>query len=586
METLDPQAVNLAKAIRQTESGGDFTAKGKSGEYGAYQFTQPTWETYSKKYGVNVPLEQATPEQQNEVAYKQIKEWKDQGYNVGQIASMWNAGDSKPDAYIEGNKGVNKYGAKYDTKAYAKSVAEAYQTLKRGGQVYADPNNPSSTANKTPLQPLDYKQPEPTLKEDLSKRGQDISTAIASLVGGKDKTDQTRVSGLLQTVGGIAGGFNDVISKIIEKTPVVGHFVAGLEDVIGAGAKAFFNTKTGESVAKHLSEFSEKNPELSKDIGAGVNIITAIPILKGLGAVKNVALDASASVLKNTAEKSMTKDITEIASRTIKGKNLMARNPDAVSTIINERAIPDIVNGKLQTKEAYNKLGAEISRIENMEYQPALEKAKNSGIQTSYVSLEQVKNRAIKMAEDELENTKPIIEYFKRIEKKYGEFPDISDLNKAKRTVARKISQNKFMSPTYNTDKVVRNSLQEAVEKGAEAIGMPNINAINQKMSNLFKAQDLLKAIDNKPIKTGITGNVVKNTATAGGEALGNLTGIPFAGAMVGRAVGGNVGKKLTGGIPGILKRTGKDAERISRKELAKKLGLLFGGVATNRTTR
>jgi len=145
---LDPDAVNLAKAIRQTESGGNFSAKGKSGEYGAYQFTQPTWDTYSKKYGVNVPLTQATPEQQNEVAYKQIKEWKDKGFNVGQIASMWNSGEKNPDAYLdESFKGINKSGAKYDVPAYAKSVAIAYQTLKQGGQVNVDPNNPSSVAS-------------------------------------------------------------------------------------------------------------------------------------------------------------------------------------------------------------------------------------------------------------------------------------------------------------------------------------------------------------------------------------------------------------------------------------------------------
>jgi len=33
--------------------------------------------------GVNVPLNQSTLEQQNQVAYTQIKKWKDAGYNVG-----------------------------------------------------------------------------------------------------------------------------------------------------------------------------------------------------------------------------------------------------------------------------------------------------------------------------------------------------------------------------------------------------------------------------------------------------------------------------------------------------------------------
>ena len=59
--SLDPQVVNLAKAIRQSESGGNFTAPGESGEYGAYQYTDATWAKDSAAAGVKVPLEQATP---------------------------------------------------------------------------------------------------------------------------------------------------------------------------------------------------------------------------------------------------------------------------------------------------------------------------------------------------------------------------------------------------------------------------------------------------------------------------------------------------------------------------------------------
>jgi hypothetical protein len=153
MDTLDPQVVNLAKAIRQTESGGNFNAKGQSGEYGAYQFTNDTWNGASQKYGINVPLNKATPEQQNAVAYNQIKEWKDKGHNVAEIASMWNAGEGEPNAYtgrFSSGKpavGTNKFGAKYSVPDYAYSVANAYQTLKKNGQVNADPNNPSSVAN-------------------------------------------------------------------------------------------------------------------------------------------------------------------------------------------------------------------------------------------------------------------------------------------------------------------------------------------------------------------------------------------------------------------------------------------------------
>lgn len=148
MDQLDQQAVTLAKAIRQTESGGDFSARGKSGEFGAYQFTEPTWNNYASQYGVNVPLAQATPQQQNEVAYKKIKEWKDKGYNVGQISSMWNAGDGEPEAYkgtfSNGQPSVRK-GVKgkvdFSVPDYAHSVASAYQQYKQGN------SNPIITPN-------------------------------------------------------------------------------------------------------------------------------------------------------------------------------------------------------------------------------------------------------------------------------------------------------------------------------------------------------------------------------------------------------------------------------------------------------
>lgn len=126
---LDQDAVDLAKAIRQAESGGNFTARGKSGEYGAYQYTKPTWDVESVKYlGRNVQLEQATPEEQNEVMYKKIKELKDKGWNIGEIASYHNSG--KKDAFRNNWSGTNQFGVRYDTPAYAEKVANTYQQFK------------------------------------------------------------------------------------------------------------------------------------------------------------------------------------------------------------------------------------------------------------------------------------------------------------------------------------------------------------------------------------------------------------------------------------------------------------------------
>lgn len=142
-QPMDQGAVNLAKAIRQTESDGDFNAKGKSGESGAYQWTPDTWKSQAQNV-LGDSNAQMTPANQNAVAYGTIKQWKDNGLNAAQIAAKWNSGS---EIGWENKIGTNNYGAKYNVPQYVKSVTDAYQKIKNGGQVNADPNNPSSVAS-------------------------------------------------------------------------------------------------------------------------------------------------------------------------------------------------------------------------------------------------------------------------------------------------------------------------------------------------------------------------------------------------------------------------------------------------------
>lgn len=179
---LDPQLVNLAQAIRQTESGGNYQATGKSGEYGAYQFMPETWAAASQKYlGSNVPLQSATKEQQNEVAYKQLSDWKTANptWNIGNFASAWNAGAGKPNAYKD-NVGVNSHGVAYDTPTYAKNVATAYQQIKAGqqnGQTQTQPTAPSANANPAAT-PDTSSAPGSQSNPDLLSRASDLLNTI------------------------------------------------------------------------------------------------------------------------------------------------------------------------------------------------------------------------------------------------------------------------------------------------------------------------------------------------------------------------------------------------------------------------
>lgn len=137
MEELDPQAVALAKAIRQHETG-NRQIKGASGELASrYQFLPGTWKAGAAKYlgNPNAPI---TLENENKVAYSQIKEWKDKGYNPGQIAAAWNAGEGS----LQGDRwktmrGRNAQGVNYDVPKYVSSVYANYEKLKPAQQQQA-----------------------------------------------------------------------------------------------------------------------------------------------------------------------------------------------------------------------------------------------------------------------------------------------------------------------------------------------------------------------------------------------------------------------------------------------------------------
>lgn len=341
--SLDPQAVNLAKAIRQSESGGNFAAKGKSGEYGAYQFTEPTWQNLSKKYGVNASLDQATPDQQNEVAYKQIKEWKDKGYNVGQIASMWNAGAGEPDAYTgkfsngQPSIGTNKQGVRFDVPAYAKSVAQTYQQLKAGNQPGIDPNNPSSTA--APQQP------------------QSLGASILGGIGGFLKSATEPVATLLarpyQLAATTLGGQTDqqaanvpLLSSIYGEIPVPRTGSDLVKDVGRAAQTISYGLPVG-SLGQALT--------MGAVAGAGSGL-ESNPTLGGAaeGALTGAALGGVGHGLSK---------ILEAIPKSIMGNAFKGLNPEQISQALETKSIGTSKSLLGQTQKALEGYDAQISDL-------------------------------------------------------------------------------------------------------------------------------------------------------------------------------------------------------------------------------
>lgn len=147
---LDPNVVALSKAMIQHESAGNFNAKGKSGEYGAAQWQEPTWNAEAKKYLGYVPkwgTDEMTPDVQKAVLYSHINDLKTQGLNPAQIAAQHNSGTS---SNWENKVGTNSYGVKYDVPAYVKSVTDLYQSYKQQG---------TEQAPQQPTQPVEQSNP-------------------------------------------------------------------------------------------------------------------------------------------------------------------------------------------------------------------------------------------------------------------------------------------------------------------------------------------------------------------------------------------------------------------------------------------
>jgi hypothetical protein len=205
----------MAKAIAQNESNTNYNEKGKSGEYGAYQWMPGTWAADSQKYlGQAVPLEQATPQQQNQVAYRKIAAWKAAGYGPAQIASMWNAGGGNPDAY----KGTfangkpsdssapggspNAEGVNYNTPAYAKKVTDTYQQL----IAQSTGNNPLSPLTPPPTTPLTVTDPNANTPPNQANPGLIAANVMGDTLGGTEGTAAATAARAIQATPNVAKG--------------------------------------------------------------------------------------------------------------------------------------------------------------------------------------------------------------------------------------------------------------------------------------------------------------------------------------------------------------------------------------------
>ena len=123
-EQHEKQIVSILQTIRLVESRNNYHIRGLSGEYGAYQFTIPTWNRLCRKYK-NKTLDITIPANQDTVARAHIEYLLSKGYDIKQIASIWNSGSPR----YAGRIGINRYGVKYNVPKYVDNFINVYGSI-------------------------------------------------------------------------------------------------------------------------------------------------------------------------------------------------------------------------------------------------------------------------------------------------------------------------------------------------------------------------------------------------------------------------------------------------------------------------
>lgn len=444
---------------------------------------------------------------------------------------------------------------------------------------------------ETPAAPAD------NLGTDLSTRLQEGTQAASQGIAAASQGDVLgAASGALQTVGAGAGAIGDVVNRGLELIPGVKQ----VEGLLGQGVGALAQTPTGQKVAQSIQSFTQAHPELSKDIGAGFNIVTAIPILSGLGVAGDVAGDAVAQGLKGVAEKSFVDSAPDIIGSTKAGSRFISANPTVAKDMVDRRLVGDIANGEFTTKAATQKswntirdLNTQVKSIlsrpefsaEAQDGQGIAQKAISGFTSRTGDAIDGIPQSGMTPS-DLIANAKKLDSnnslLWDKFEAGQANWNEINELRSSLDSKVKKVFIGKASidSPEVATSKengallsgAMRDSLQTAVPQTAVPFG---------EMGTQFKIQKALEFMDGKKVKPGglakFAGHVV-GTGT-GGAIGGVMGGAPGAliGGMIGDRTAGAVADRLAGKniVQGILKRTGANAVKTPLKK-----GLLKAGGA------
>lgn len=341
-QPVDQQALALTHAIALTETGSDgkpdYTATGKSGETGAYQWMPGNFQADATSAGLN-PTD-FSPENQDKVAYSQIKKYKDQGYDPGQIASLWNSGS--PNNW-QNHSGTNKEGVSYNTPAYVQKVKSNYQTLTNQSS-----QNNSTSSRKTFAESVQniQQQQNPTTDPILQSGNPTtpgntgIGNAIANLTPG-NKLAQGAGYGLASALG----SQNGLIQAENLGSEIQGQLIKQIQ--------------ADKAEGKDTSRLQSALNNLTSNLGTEGNEISDV----GTGGITNGQVIGSAAGLAAVPATMYAGSVAQGISKgggllnsLLQGSEANSLNNPAIESILKGSTLPDEVVSQLPREDAINTL--------------------------------------------------------------------------------------------------------------------------------------------------------------------------------------------------------------------------------------
>jgi hypothetical protein len=275
----------IADAIKKVESNGNYSAKGGSGESGAYQFMPGTWASWSSDYASQVLKKSVsslpmTPENQDAVAKWKIQSWYNKGYTAEQIAAAWNAGEGSVanDAW-KSKIGTNSKGVFYNTPGYVSKVMNALGSTTANSATTSITNDVQSvlegrntlynirqTMGRT-NQAAAYMQ---KMRDEITKIDPNFDF-VASDAGGK----AVSTSYFQRSIAAIDTVMPN-IDKIVELSNQVSRVgVAGVDSILQKGAVQIGNQK--------VANFRQAQKLISDEIGIALGAGTVSDMKLQLG---------------------------------------------------------------------------------------------------------------------------------------------------------------------------------------------------------------------------------------------------------------------------------------------------------------